>query len=222
MTEQKPAQDAEEQASAVRENQTRPRSKSPDNYDFIVCGAGSSGCVVASRLTESPDVSVLLVEAGRSDEAPEVVEPGKWRANFGSELDWGFAAVPNQDLGGRTTRCSMGKVLGGGSSINAMYWYQGHEDDWNHLAEVTGDPGWNYEAVLNVYKRIEDWRGAPDPQHRGSGGPVYVQTAQNPSPLAPALLDAAASIGIPRFGSHSGAMMRGGPSPREHVPEGHV
>ena len=193
----------------MRENQNRLHTNLKDTYDFIICGAGSSGSVVASRLAEFPGVSVLLLEAGGSDELPEVVEPEKWRLNFGSERDWGFMAAPNSDLGGRTTRCSMAKVLGGGSSVNAMYWFQGHQDDWNHFAGVTGDPGWNYEAVLSRYRRIEDWHGTPDPHHRGSGGPMYVQAAPNPSPLAPALLEAAASIGIPRFPSHNGAMMQG-------------
>ena len=207
--EEKSVRNIKEANAGLFENQTRRRPASGLSYDFIVCGAGSSGSVVASRLAESPDVSVLLLEAGGSDEVPEVIEPGKWRANFGSERDWGFTAVPNPDLGGRTTRSSMGKVLGGGSSTNAMYWFHGHQDDWNYFAEVTGDPNWNYEAVLKLYRRIEDWHGTPDPQRRGSGGPVHVQTAQNPSPLAPAMLDAAASFGIPQFDSHNGTMMQG-------------
>jgi choline dehydrogenase-like flavoprotein len=66
----------------------------------------------------------------------------------------------------------MGKVLGGGSSINVMYWARGHMNDWNYFADAAGDAAWNYESVLNIYRRIEDWHGEPDPKYRGRGGPL--------------------------------------------------
>ena len=75
---------------------------------------------------------------------------------------------------------NMGKVLGGGSSINAMVWARGHKNDWDYFALEAGDPAWSYESVLNIYRRIEDWHGAPDPKYRGTGGPVFVEPAPNP------------------------------------------
>jgi choline dehydrogenase len=185
------------------------RAEVADRYDFIVCGAGSSGSVVAARLAENPNVRVLLLEAGGSDQAPEVMTPGQWPLNLGSERDWAFTAQPNPHLNGRAIPLNMGKVLGGGSSINVMVWARGHQNDWEQFAAEARDPAWGYESVLGIYRRIENWQGAPDPARRGMEGPVYVQTALNPQPVAVAMLQAAQSLGLPTFDSPNGAMMEG-------------
>ena len=199
----------EEFARRVRANQTKLRSELRPHYDFIVCGSGSSGSVVAGRLAANPDVNVLLLEAGGNDDNPLVREPGKWPMNLGTERDWGFKGQPNPHLNGRSIPLSMGKVVGGGSSINGMGWARGHKSDWDFFASETGDPAWSYESVLNIYRRIEDWHGAPDPKYRGTGGPVFVQPAPDPNPIAPAMVEGARSIGIPTFEHHNGLMMEG-------------
>ena len=193
----------------VRLNQERLRTNLKPQYDFIVCGSGSSGSVVARRLAENPEVSVLLLEAGGDDDVPSVTESLRWFENLGSERDWKFVAEPNPSLNGRAIPLPMGKVLGGGSSINVMAWARGHKHDWDFFAEDAGDSAWNYESVLNIYRRIEDWHGAPDPKYRGSGGPIYVQPAPDPNPIAPAMVEAARSVGIPTFENHNGRMMEG-------------
>ncbi|MHC2017093.1 GMC family oxidoreductase [Methylobacterium sp. CM6247] len=193
----------------ARENQGRLIAELKPHYDFIVCGAGASGSVVARRLAENSEAQVLLIEAGGSDDAEAVLDPAQWPANLGSERDWGFQAQPNPHLNGRALSMSMGKGLGGGSSINVMVWARGHRSDWDFFAEEAGDPGWGYDNVLEIYRRIENWQGTPDPAYRGQSGPVWVQPASDPSPIAYAMLDAAREIGIPTFEHPNGLMMEG-------------
>jgi choline dehydrogenase len=186
-------------AERVRLNQRKLSSSLKPQYDFIVCGSGSSGSVVARRLAEHPNVSVLLLEAGGNDDVPGVMDADKWPTNLGSERDWNFHAQPNPHLNGHSIPMSMGKVLGGGSSINLMVWARGHQSDWDFFAREAGDPAWSYASVSQIYRRIEDWHGTPDPQYRGTGGPVFVQPAPDSNPIVPALLEGARSVGIPTF-----------------------
>jgi choline dehydrogenase-like flavoprotein len=193
----------------VRLNQQKLTAELRPHYDFIVCGSGSSGSVVARRLAENPDASVLLIEAGGSDDVPSVMDAGQWHLNLGSERDWGFVGQPNPHLNGRCFPMNMGKVLGGGSSINVMAWARGHKNDWDFFAAEARDSAWSYESVLKTYRRIEDWHGPPDPKYRATGGPVFVQPAPDPNPIAPAMVVGARSIGIPTFESNNGRMMEG-------------
>jgi choline dehydrogenase len=202
-----PGTQAADFAERVRVNQAKLTSELRPHYDFIVCGSGSSGSVVARRLAENPDVSVLLLEAGGSDDVPSVIEADQWHTNLGSDRDWAFQAQPNRHLNGRSIPMNMGKVLGGGSSINVMAWSRGHKNDWDYFASEAGDPAWSYESVLNIYRRIEDWHGAPDPKYRGTGGPVFVQPAPDPSPIALAMFEGTRSVGIPTFENQNGRMM---------------
>jgi choline dehydrogenase len=199
----------QEFAERVRANQRSLRANLKSHYDFIVCGSGSSGSVAARRLAENPDVTVLLIEAGGDDDVATVTDARRWFENLGTERDWQFVAQPNRHLRGRAIPLSMGKVLGGGSSINALGWARGHKHDWDFFATASGDPAWNYESVLDIYRRVEDWHGPPDPERRGTGGLVYVQSAPDPNPIAPAMVEGARSVGIPTFDSNNGLMMEG-------------
>jgi hypothetical protein len=129
-----------------------------------------------------------LLEAGGSDEVPSVTEAARWVENLGTERDWKFVGQPNPHLKGRSMPLSMGKVLGGGSSINGWGWARGHKNDWDFFASESGDTAWNYESVLKIYRRIEDWQGVPNPTRRGTGGLVFVLSAPDPNPIAPAMV----------------------------------
>ncbi|WP_027582396.1 GMC family oxidoreductase N-terminal domain-containing protein [Bradyrhizobium sp. Ai1a-2] len=193
-------------AARVEANQRTLTSALRQRYDFIVCGSGSSGSVVARRLAENPAVSVLLLEAGGTDAVPEVQDAARWSENLGSDRDWAFRTRPNPHLNGRALVWSMGKVLGGSSSINVMVWARGHRTDWDYFARESGDDRWSYRSVLEIYRRIEDWRGAPDPKRRGAGGLVVVEQSA-PHPLATALCEGASSLGVPCFSDQNGVMM---------------
>jgi choline dehydrogenase-like flavoprotein len=163
-------------------NQRRLASSLKAEYDVIICGAGTSGSVIARRSAENPNVNVLLLEAGGRDDVAAITDPALWPTNLGTERDWGFTAQPNPLLNGRAMSAAMGKVLGGGSSINVMGWARGHKNDWDLFASESGNPRWGYDAVLDTYRRIEDWHGIPDPEFRGSGGPAFVAPAADPQP----------------------------------------
>ena len=200
--------DADNFSERARLNQQKLTAALKSHYDFIICGAGTSGSVVAARLAADPKIQVLLLEAGGTDETDLVMNPNRWPMTLGSELDWGFVAEPNPNLNGRAIGYSMGKVLGGGSSINVSTWSRGHRADWDFYASESGDPSWSYAAVLDLYRgRVEAWAGTPDPDYRGTHGTVHVQPAADPHPFSVALLEGAERLGLQRFPNSNGQMM---------------
>ena len=191
---------------AIAANQSVLRSNLKSSYDYIIIGAGASGSVVARRLAENLNIKVLLLEAGGDDLISNVLITESWFMNIGTERDWAFAAEPGKGVNGRSIHQAMGRALGGGTSINGMVWSRGHKNDFEHWAREAGDADWGYNHVLDIYKRIEDWHGKPDPDRRGSGGNVFVQPPPNPSPLAPAFLKGLESLGIPTFDDQNGLL----------------
>lgn len=195
--------------TTVRANQKHLASDLNKEFDYIVCGSGSSGSVVAGRLVSNPGIRVLLLEAGEDDDTELVMDPNQWMRIFGTPMDWGFNTDPNPQLNGRAIPYSMGKVLGGGSSVNVCTWSRGHQADWDRYARETGDPRWSYQNVQRLYHRIEDWHGQKDNMDRGTGGPVYLRSAQQPHPFFDALLSGAESQGFTRFDNPNTQMMEG-------------
>lgn len=194
---------------AIAANQAARQKDLKSSYDYIVIGSGASGSVVAGRLAENSGIQVLLLEAGGSDLKPSILTTETWFMNQGTELDWSYTAEPSPFVNNRRIRQAGGKALGGGTSINGMVWARGHKNDFDHWARESGDDAWGYEHVLDIYRRIEDWHGAPDPKRRGKGGNVFVQPAPDPNPMAHAFLKAAAGIGIPTFEDQNGEMQEG-------------
>lgn len=179
------------------------------SYDYIVVGSGSGGAVVAGRLAAETDANVLVIEAGDTDQIDAVLNPLMWGSNIRSERDWGYSAEPSNHVNDRSLILPMGKVVGGGSSINVMIWARGHKNDFDFWASETGDDSWNYDNVLDIYRRIEDWQGEPDATRRGTGGRVYVEQVQGANPIAPAFVEGCGTVGIPAYADMNGEMMEG-------------
>ncbi|WP_119300404.1 GMC family oxidoreductase [Dongia deserti] len=142
-------------------------------YDYIIVGAGSAGCVLANRLTASGRHRVLLLEAGPSDRRFWIQVPiGYGKTYYDPTVNWMYQSEPIPGLGGRVNYFPRGKVLGGSSSINAMVYSRGQAGDFDDWAAL-GNPGWNWQDVLALYKRMEDHDlGAS--AHHGAGGPLHV------------------------------------------------
>ena len=163
------------------------------SHDYVIVGAGSAGCVLANRLSEDPDTSVLLIEAGPPDTADFIHIPAAMAALFRTENDWDYSSGWEPNLFNRRVFLPRGKTLGGSSSINAMIYIRGNRRDWDQWA-AEGCDGWTWDAILPYFKRAEDNARGADDLH-GAGGPLSVSDAIAKNPLAQAFLDSAASAG---------------------------
>jgi choline dehydrogenase len=165
------------------------------SYDYIIIGAGSAGCVIAARLSENPDISVLLLEAGGPDANPDIHIPANaWKVWMTAD-DWWLPTVPQPGQAGRALFIPRGKMLGGSSSINGTIYVRGSRADYDHWAYL-GNRGWDYESVLPYFRKSEDYYGGASRYH-GAGGPLTVSRIARPSPLTEAFLAAGQGIGLP-------------------------
>jgi choline dehydrogenase len=177
------------------------------SYDYVIVGAGSAGCVLASRLSEDGDVRVAVLEAGGSDRQAEIQTPAAFPAVFKSGIDWDLLGEPEPGLGGRRLYLPRGRVLGGCGSINAMIYIRGNRADFDEWAAL-GCDGWAYEDVLAYFRRSEDNERGEDAFH-GAGGPLSVSESRSMHPLIDAMIEAAAQAGHERNPDFNGARQEG-------------
>ena len=167
-----------------------------NSFDYIIVGAGTAGCVIARRILDQTNATVLLLEAGTADPASEIVtDPNKWFMSFGTDMDYKYSYAPQPFLNDRVIPVPRGKLLGGSSSINGLIWARGSKSDYDAWA-AQGNATWDYASVLPLFKRIEDWEG-PASEYHGKGGPIHVESVKSPNYIAAAMIKAAASFGLP-------------------------
>ena len=170
--------------------------------DYVIVGAGSAGCALAARLSEDPNTSVLLLEAGGSARHPNVAIPAAFAKQFKTRLDWDYETEPEPHCDGRQIFVPRGKGLGGSSSMNAMLYVRGRPLDYD-LWEAQGATGWGWDAVRPYFLKAENnERGASE--HHAVGGPLNVADERSPRPLTARFLAAAEAAGIPRIDDYNG------------------
>ena len=177
-------------------------------YDYIIVGAGSAGCVLANRLSADPAVTVLLLEAGGPDTKLEIQIPAAYSRLSRSDVDWGFSTEPQAHVLNRRMYLPRGKTLGGCSSINAMAYVRGNRADYDEWAAL-GNTGWSYDEVLPYFKRSEHNEQLGGHYH-GQHGPLHVTFAQRfRTPVADAFVEACQQSGLPANPDFNGAEQLG-------------
>jgi len=180
----------------------------PQTFDYVIVGAGSAGCVLAARLSEDPNVTVCLLEAGGPDKSVLIHAPAGVVAMVPTRINnYAYETVPQPGLNGRKGYQPRGKTLGGSSSINAMLYVRGNQWDYDHWASL-GNAGWSYDEVLPLFKRSEHNEQFKDGFH-GQDGPLNVTYQQHQSPINQMFLDAAALNGIPLNPDYNSAVQEG-------------
>ncbi|TPE54070.1 choline dehydrogenase [Maribrevibacterium harenarium] len=181
-----------------------------EHYDYIIVGAGSAGCVLADRLTESGEHTVLLVEKGGSDSSIFIQMPTALSYPMNTEkYAWQFHTDKEGGLDGREMHCPRGKVLGGSSSINGMVYVRGHACDFDEWEEQ-GAKGWNYQNCVPYFKRAESWSGGAD-DYRGGDGPLATNNGNDMrlNPLYQAFIDAGEQAGYGKTDDYNGYRQEG-------------
>jgi len=177
-------------------------------YDFIIVGAGSAGCVLAWRLSADPANRILVLEAGGKDSDPLIHIPiGIGRMHDRRAHDWGYDAEPEPRMNGREIEAMRGKVVGGSSSINVMAYVRGHRGDYDRWAQK-GALGWSYADVLPYFRRMETWEGGGD-AWRGDSGPLHTQSAKSKDPLWDAWISAGNAMGFGFTEDYNGEKQEG-------------
>ena len=178
------------------------------SFDYIICGAGSAGCVLAARLTEDPEVSVLLIEAGGPEEGVEAIStPLLLLQLWNTEYDYAYFTAPQKHCNGRQIHWPRGRVVGGSGSLNGMLYVRGHASDYDNWAYM-GNPGWDYESVLPYFKKSEDFEGGEN-QYHGVGGPLRVTTEYEKHPTTQKIVEACLEAGYPFNEDYNGADTEG-------------
>jgi choline dehydrogenase-like flavoprotein len=178
-------------------------------YDYIVVGGGASGCAVAGRLSEDPNVSVCVLEAGPNDNSIFIRAPLGFAATAPLGINsWGFNTVPQPGFNGRKGFQPRGKVMGGSSSVNAMVYTRGNHNDYDNWAAL-GNDGWSYKDVLPLFKKSENNECFGATEYRGVGGPLNVCHLRSPSPLNEDFMQACVEQGIARNPDYNGAHQYG-------------
>lgn len=176
--------------------------------DFVVIGSGSAGSALASRLSENPDNSVIVIEYGGSDVGPLIQMPAALSYPMNMPLyDWGYQSEPEPYLGGRRLACPRGKVVGGSSSINGMVYVRGNASDYDHW-EASGASGWGYRDVLPYFLRMESSHGGQN-GWRGTNGPLHVTRGPRENPLYTAFVEAGRQAGYPVTEDYNGEQQEG-------------
>jgi len=177
-------------------------------FDYIIVGAGSAGCVLANRLTESGRHRVLLIEAGGHDRHIWIHIPlGYGKLFDNAKVNWLYKTEPEPELNNRQIIQPRGKVLGGSSSINGLLYVRGQHEDYDHWRQL-GNTGWGFAEVLPYFRRAEDQQRGADEFH-GTGGQLAVSDVCEPHPLCEAFIEAAQRAGIPRNDDFNGANQEG-------------
>jgi choline dehydrogenase len=178
---------------------------SGESWDYVIVGAGSAGCVLASRLTEDPAVRVLLLEAGPRDTNPWIHIPlGYGKLFTRTDVNWAYESEPEPALNGRRVFTPRGKVLGGSSSINGLVYIRGQREDFDGW----GIDGWRFDDLLPYFKRCEDQSRGANAWH-GAGGPLKVSDLPDRHPLCEAFIASAEALGVPRNDDFNGASQEG-------------